>query len=313
MMVKFWGVRGSIPCPMSPATYKEKLSSIINRIRPEDIKSPEAKEKFISKLPLELGGTIGGNTTCLEVRSEMGDLIIVDGGTGIRELGMNIDYNKENGIHAHIFITHFHWDHLQGLPFFSLFFNPNNRITFYSSRSDLKKFISGQMEEPYFPVPISIFPAKLDFVTLDREPIIIRDVKVSFREVSHPGGCLSYKFEEYGKSFVFSTDTELQTSDFIKTKANMSFYGELEALIMDSQYTLGESIDKMNWGHSSFSMAVDFAIEYNIPQLYLFHHEPNYTDAMIEEINRLAIWYSEKAEKNRVKVSISREGHSFMV
>jgi len=308
MVLTFWGVRGSIPCPLTPSEYRKRLSTIIHLIQPKDIVSPENKERFLANLPAQLGNTIGGNTTCLEVRSEKGDLIVVDGGTGLRELGKNLEYDHDKGVHVHFFITHFHWDHLQGIPFCELFFQPKNKITFYSKNPNLQQILANQMIEPYFPVPMSIFPAKIEYVILKSDPVKINDVTVNFREVSHPGGCLSYKFEEYGKSLIFSTDTELQTADFIQTKGNYSFYGKADVLIMDTQYTLGESVNKANWGHTSFSHAVDFALDYEIPRLYLFHHEPNYTDETVENLRQIAYWYAKNTKNKDIEVYISREG-----
>lgn len=308
MTVTFWGVRGSIPSPLTPKAYRERLSAVIHRIQPRDLESPRSRERFLANLPPELGDLIGGNTTCLEVRSEKGDLLIVDCGTGLRELANNLVYDKEQGIHAHIFFTHFHWDHLQGIPFCSLFFNPRNRITFYSKSPKLKEILEAQMREPYFPVPMSVFNASFEYVVLDNDPIQIHDLTVKTRDVYHPGGCVSYRFEEYGKALIFSTDTELQTSDFIKTRSNMNFYGKTDVLVFDTQYTLGEAIDKLNWGHTAFSSAVDFATEYGIPKLYLFHHDPNYSDAAVEELNRLALWYAHKRPDTRLEVRVAREG-----
>lgn len=307
MTIKFWGVRGSLPCPITPSQYKDKLSSVIQRIQPKDIESPMARERFLANLPEDLFGMIGGNTTCFEVRNGDNDLIIVDGGTGIRELGLNLKYPKETGISIHIFFTHFHWDHLQGLPFFLPFFNPKNTINFYSPCKGFENYIRGQMEAPYFPVPLSIFPAQVNFIELDGKPLKFGDLKVSYKEVNHPGGCYSYKFLEGGKSVIFSTDTELKTSDFIRTESNMEYFDNADAIILDAQYTLGEAVEKINWGHTSYSLAVDFALEYKIRRLYLIHHEPNYSDHKIEEIGRLADWYSEHHINKDLEILIAKE------
>lgn len=308
MTVTFWGVRGSIPCPMTPIEYRQRLSAIVNRIQPTDVASPEAKERFLANLPSELGDLVGGNTTCLEVRSEKGDLIVIDGGTGLRQLARNLEYDKNRGIHIHLFFTHYHWDHLQGLPFCDLFFNPRNTVTFYGKNPDLQEVLYRQMEEPYFPIRMSTFPAKMEFVVLKNEPVRIHDVEVAFREVSHPGGCLSYRFQEFGRSVIFSTDTELQTADFIPTKGNYGFYGKVDVIIMDTQYTLDEFVRKENWGHTPFSKAVEFALEYDIPRMYLFHHEPNYSDEQLESLKQIARWYARKFQNKEIDIQISREG-----
>lgn len=308
MVVKFWGVRGSIPAPITPAVLKNKITAILNRVTPRDLESAASREIFLAHLPPELFSTVGGNTTCLEVRSDENEIFLVDGGTGIREFGQSLVYPKDKGITLHIFFSHFHWDHLQGLPFFAPFFNPRNTIHFYSPVKGFEQILREQMRDPYFPVPMSVFPAKLVFHELTGNPLRFGGMEVSYRPVYHPQGCTAYRFSENGRSCVFSTDTELRTSDFIKTPDNLKFYDHLDILILDAQYTLGESIDKTNWGHSSYSMAVDFALEYNISKLFLFHHEPNYSDASLEDIQRLADWYLQHNGHEGLEIELAREG-----
>jgi phosphoribosyl 1,2-cyclic phosphodiesterase len=313
MTIKFWGCRGSIPTPLTPSVLKAKISSIIQRIQPKDIRSPEDRERFMANLPSELFSTVGGNTTSFEVRSDNDDLFIVDGGTGIRELGKTLTQPGEVGLDLHIFLTHFHWDHLQGLPFFAPFFNPKNKITFYSPVKDFKKHIIEQMAQPYFPVPFSIFPAQTEFVELSSGPLQIGETMISWKAVNHPGGCFSYRFEENNKVVIFSTDTELTTKDFEKTPIQLAFYEGADTLILDAQYTLGEAVEKFNWGHTSYSLAVDFALEYKISQLFLFHHEPNYDDYKLEEILRAARWYHCHSGGTDLDVQLAREGEEFVI
>lgn len=311
MVVKFWGVRGSIPCPLTPKQYQEKLASILQRIRPKDLETQESRELFLSTLPGNLLSTVGGNTTCIEIRNDQDDLILLDAGTGLREMGLAFNYPKESGAVIHIFFTHFHWDHIQGIPFFTPFFNKNNVINFYSPVPGFEKILRDQMMEPYFPVPLTIFPAKVNFIELKDQPLNIGGTRITWRAVNHPGSCTSYRLEDGGKTLIFSTDTELKTSDFIKTGLNEAFYEGVDVLIMDSQYTLGEAVEKINWGHTSYSLAIDFAKEYNIRKLFLFHHEPNYPDQKIEEIGRLASWYLSHSGESAMEIEVAREGLEF--
>jgi len=262
----------------------------------------------MAELPPELFGHVGGNTTCLEVEASGNDVLIIDGGTGIRELGQFHEKTTSKAKHYHIFLTHFHWDHIQGLPFFAGFFHPLNQVTFYSSVPGFEAILRGQMRQPYFPIPLSVFPAKLEFFELGQSALTLGGTEVRWKTVNHPGSCLSYRFDRQGKSFIFSTDTELRVEDFEKNPENLAFYQDADVLVLDAQYTLGEAIDRSDWGHSSSSLAVDFALDFGIKTLYLFHHEPSHDDGKVEEIGRLAQWYADHKRHNALAVRIAREG-----
>jgi phosphoribosyl 1,2-cyclic phosphodiesterase len=306
---RFWGARGSVPSPLTPSAVKSKISAIVQRLRASDLESPESRERFLAGLPPDLFGHIGGNTTCFEVRADTGsDVFAVDAGTGLIELGRYYEAANSAGLHYHILLTHFHWDHIQGLPFFSALNNPKNKVTLYSPVSGFERYLHDQMRSPFFPVPLSIFPAKLEFVELGYQPLVWGSFSLSWKTVNHPGSCVCYRFEHESKTLVFSTDTELRTADFVKTPETLAFYHKLDVLIMDAQYTLGESIEKADWGHSSSGLAVDFALDFQVKTLYLFHHEPTNGDSRIEEIGRLAQWYSDHKKSGELLVRLAREG-----
>ncbi|GAG24055.1 unnamed protein product, partial [marine sediment metagenome] len=135
MKVKFWGVRGSIPTPLTPSQLKSRIAAVITRIQPCDLENLESRETFLDNLPPYLFGMVGGNTTCLEIRTAGDKLIIIDAGSGLRELAASLAKKNEQIKEYHIFFTHFHWDHLQGLPFFiPAAYAKGNRIYFYSTR-----------------------------------------------------------------------------------------------------------------------------------------------------------------------------------
>lgn len=307
MRFRFWGVRGSLPCPPSPAELRSKVSAILQRARPSDLSGPESRERFLATLPEELFGLVGGNTTCFEVEASSSDVIVVDAGTGIRELGNVHETANGSGKHYHLFFTHYHWDHIQGLPFFSGLYHPQNRVTFYSPVSGFETILRDQMREPHFPIALSSFPATMRFVELD-QPVVVGGTRVSWQRVNHPGSCYAYRFERSGHSLVFSTDTELRLEDFERTPENLAFYGNADVLVLDAQYTLGEAIERTDWGHSSASHAVDFALDFAAKTLYLFHHEPNHDDAKVEEIGRLAQWYADHKCPGSLLVHVAREG-----
>ena len=308
MKVKFWGVRGSIPTPLSPAQLQGKISAVIQRIEPGDLKTPETREAFLEGLPPYLFGTIGGNTTCIEIRLSDDTLIILDTGSGIRELGNSLKRKREKIRNFHIFFTHFHWDHIMGLPFFSpQIFDPRNTINFYSPKPGLEKYLRTQMSSPYFPITMDDVFAKLKFNVLEKAPVKIGSSIINWRKMKHPGDSYSYKISDKNKNLIFSSDTELMESDFLKTDENSDYFGNVDLIILDSQYTLNEAIDKYGWGHSSYSLAVDFAVSWIIPKLVLFHHEPNYDDKKIFSIHKSANWYLNHLQDSELKIFLAAE------
>jgi len=290
-----------------PARLRSKISSVLERVRPEDILSAEARERFLASLPDYLFSTVGGNTSCVEILTGENCRIIFDAGTGIRELGTEISATRKPTL-CHLFHSHFHWDHLQGLPFFSPAFDPRNTIRFYSPVPTFRSILENQMCKPYFPITMNEMSAKKEFYILDGSPVAIGDVKVSYRSMNHPGGCYSYRIEEAGVKVIYSTDTELIESDFRRTAENESYFRDIDVLIIDTQYTLGEAIEKYNWGHSSFSLAADFAATWGIKRLVLFHHEPSYSDRKIHGIFNNASWYIAHLEGKGIDVILAREG-----
>jgi phosphoribosyl 1,2-cyclic phosphodiesterase len=308
MKIRFWGVRGSIPTPLSSSQIQRKISAVIQRIQTEDLESPETREAFLATLPDNIFGTVGGNTTCVEVRLDDDTMIIFDAGSGLSRLGNHLFHENDHIRNYHIFFTHFHWDHIQGLPFFSpQVFNPACKINFYSPVPEFEAILSGQMKQPYFPITIDMFSKSIKYNVLENNSINIGSARISWRLMKHPGGSYSYKIEENSKTMIFSTDTELQNSDFEKNQKNIEFYKDSDLIILDSQYTLDEAIEKYDWGHSSYSLAVDFASVWNINKLVLFHHEPLYDDNKMTSIHKSANWYKKYQQNSDIKVLLARE------
>jgi phosphoribosyl 1,2-cyclic phosphodiesterase len=306
--MRFWGVRGSIPTPLTPEELRRKVSAVVERITAKDLASNTAKERFLAGLPPAIFGTIGGNTTCVEIRLEDNNVILFDAGTGIFRFGLHTAKADKSVKEYHIFFTHFHWDHIQGLPFFGQLFDPTCTIHFYSMRDDMEEILRRQMQMPYFPITMDVMAADIRFHTLDAQAVDIGSGRVSWRRMKHPGHSHSYKIEERGRSVIFSTDTELVEEDFARTQANSDYFRDVDVIVLDSQYTLDEAIEKYDWGHSSYSLAVDFAAEWNISRLVLFHHEPQYNDNKMYNIAKSAQWYKSHLSKEYPEIHLAREG-----
>lgn len=313
MFVKFWGVRGSIPTPLTSQQVRNRIASVIHRIKPDDLSTPESKEIFLSTLPHDIFGTVGGNTTCIEVRADASLCLIFDAGTGLRELGKYYVTERKTVSEFHIFFTHFHWDHIQGIPFFAPLFDKKNKIYFYSPVPHFDAYVKDQMKFPYFPIELEFLPAEKHFIELEGRHKSIKGISIDWRRMKHPGGCFSYKVTSNEKSVIIATDSEITEKEFEQVAENISFFRDAHMLILDSQYTLTESINKIDWGHSSYSIDVDLASVWKVKNLVLFHHEPLYTDKKVLSIERLSKWYLNHLENKNIKITIAVEGKELEV
>jgi phosphoribosyl 1,2-cyclic phosphodiesterase len=308
MKVRFWGVRGSIPTPLTTDKLRSRIAAVIQRARPSDLVSPESREAFLCRLPPYLFGIVGGNTTCIEVRADDGRMVIVDAGTGIRELGLELARCREAPREHHVLITHYHYDHLQGLPFFDPILREGNRVIFYSPMARLEQYIRGQMRAPYFPVEMDALPADVEFRVLEGQAARVAGIAVSWRKMKHPGDAYSYRFSSGGKNVIFATDSEITEAEFRDNEENRAYFQGADLLILDAQYTLQESLNKMDWGHTSYSLAVDLAARWDIGTLALFHHEPQYPDKKVYAMQRSANWYVGHLEHGSTRVVLAIEG-----
>ncbi|MGP1600804.1 MBL fold metallo-hydrolase [Treponema sp.] len=307
MKIRFWGVRGSISTPISAAQIQSKIVAVVAAISARDIKSENARQKFISNIPEDMYGTIGGNTACVEVCNANGDRLIFDAGTGIRAYGKQ--FANEKNAEFHLLFSHFHWDHIQGLPFFDPAYKSDTTLNIYSNYPNMRRFLRAQMEPPYFPVKIDSMTKNIVWHDIkDGVPFKIGSTEIVTKSMFHPGRSHSYLLKENGKRFIYATDVELQQQDFQKTEENAAFFENADVLVLDAQYTVEETALKEGWGHSAFCYAIDFAVFWNIHHLYLFHHDPTYDDKKIYTILKSAQWYSDYVCAGKVAVHLAIEG-----
>ncbi len=266
MQVTFWGTRGSIATPGTGTT------------------------------------TYGGNTSCVELRCG-GDIFIFDAGTGIRPLGLAI--MKEFGsqpVTVHLFVSHTHWDHIQGFPFFTPAYLPTTTIHIYGSPGQgrpLEKVLRGQMDADYFPVALGDMNSTLHVHEFKGKPFQIGDATIDAAYLNHPGMNLGYRVTHDGKSVVYATDNEpyQQTLPHLghRAEAGREFGQKLDAefvrfidktdlYIGEAQYTDAEYPSRIGWGHSSISATVEVAIEAQVRSLAFFHHDPLHDDTQVAEM-----------------------------
>lgn len=228
----------------------------------------------------------GGNTSCVEVR--VGDSrLIFDCGTGLRSLGKRLSAEfGDSQSETHIFVSHFHWDHIQGIPFFKpLYDNPRSRFVFHSSSQHrgLQRVLEDQMVTPYFPVNMSEMSATRQFYNINGRVQIDQKISVDAVPLNHPQGCLGFRVESKDKVLVYATDNEPGHPQFDKDVRKLAAGADL--LIYDAQYLPDEyEARKRGWGHSHWREAVNLVMESGAKELVLFHHDPDHNDACIDSI-----------------------------
>ena len=252
VVVRCWGTRGSIPSP-GPATVR-----------------------------------YGGNTSCFEVRHQ-GRRLIFDAGSGIRLLGTDLVEKGPNAIH--IFLTHFHWDHIQGFPFFAPLYDPEDTIHVVAPKQreiDVQNLFAGQMGPIYFPVPFSVVAAAVEFEHLNAGSYEIGDAVIEVMRVRHPSFVVGYRVRVGGRTICFIPDNELEGTGYEVgegwSQRIRDFVGDADVLIHDAMYTQEEYGARAGWGHSTFQQSVRLAEEAGAKRLLLFHHEPTRTDDELDDI-----------------------------
>jgi phosphoribosyl 1,2-cyclic phosphodiesterase len=295
MRVRFWGTRGSVPTP-GPTTVR-----------------------------------YGGNTACVELRTDAGTVFIFDSGTGIRELGLDLARN-DGRLAAHLMLGHTHWDHISGFPFFSPVFVPGNRLVIYGARDldrSLRDVLAGQMHYTYFPVPLGDLRADIDFVELEEGEIRICDAVVRTHYLNHTAVCMGYRVEADGVSVAYVTDHEpyglliggagMQEPSigrglrggFIHggDRRLIDFVRGVDLLIQDAQYTPQEYPQRRGWGHGSTDYVTDVAVEAGVRRVALFHHEPTHSD---DDLDRMVDSARARAAEvdSQVEIFAAAEGQT---
>ncbi len=287
MKIKLWGVRGSIPTPITGDLIEKKIRRALTLAKPGDITSGEAIDEFITSLPFSIKSTFGGNTTSMEVVSESGELVIIDLGSGAKNLGkelMGRGFGEGKGVGTVLF-THTHWDHVQGIPFFLPFYIEGNRFNIYSPYDDLKSRLDLQHAYTHFPITLDYMKSDKEFFTIPKEDeLFLNDLRVLNKMMPHPGMAYGYRIEENGKAFVYTSDCEFNIHQIDNIQGYRDFFLDADVVVFDTMYTFEESIHKMEFGHSSASIAIDIAGMFNVKRLILFHHEPDYNDEKLENV-----------------------------
>ncbi|MBO93471.1 MAG: hypothetical protein CMI32_01045 [Opitutales bacterium] len=292
MKVKFWGTRGSIPAPLTAEVVREKVVQSLMEARGKELRSEVQIRQFVEEdLPFHLTGTYGGNTPCVEIGSyAKNETVLCDGGSGLREFGVQF-FNGPEAKEPHVFhffISHMHYDHLQGIPFFGPGYVPNNKLVFHGCHKDMERALHEQMKPPYFPVTFDEMKSSVSFeVHPPGEAIEVAGLRVLPIEQDHPGTSYGYRFEHDGKSIVYSTDAEHRANAHRKDYPFLDFIRNADLLIFDAPYSFSVAGGaREDWGHSSNVTGVDFASRAQVKHLALFHHDPSGTDKALYDFHR---------------------------
>ena len=287
MRVRFWGTRGSLPVALTAADVRRKLLDVLRVARNRPLASEADLEALVAALPFAVTGTYGGHSSCLQIENGGPDYVVCDMGSGLRPFGQAAMGKRAGAAQTfHIFVSHLHWDHIMGLPFFVPAFVPGNRVVFYGSHRNLEAGLRRQQEQPSFPVDFAIFGAKLEFVYL--EPGHAHDVaglRVTSMLQRHGGDSYGYRFEGPGGVVVYSTDSEHPLAQPEHTERFVSFFRDADLVVFDAMYSLADAISvKADWGHSSNIVGVELCQMAGARHLCLFHHEPVFDDAAIDAV-----------------------------
>lgn len=286
MKVHFKGTRGSIPTAYSSNEINKKIVGALLAARGKDLRSERQIIEFVdNKLPFHLGYGWGGNTPCVYIETKSKEKLIMDAGSGIRPLGQEFAKGGVKNTTFHIFISHLHYDHIQGIPFFVPAYDPSNKIVFHGGHKDLEKSLKGQMKTPFFPIDMNTFNAEISFEThKPGDKLDLCGAEITLYEQDHPGTSYGYRVDCEGKSVVYSTDAEHKNAAHSKNYPYVDFIRGADLLIFDAPYTHSQSIgNREHWGHSSNVMGVELAARGEVATLAIFHHDPGSSDQDLEE------------------------------
>lgn len=299
MRITFWGVRGSLPSPHPPQTLTTRVRELFHEFFESGYSRKADVDRFLGEVPPQRVGGYGGNTLCVELRTD-NQQIIIDGGTGIRLLGyelLNGPCGKGQGT-VHILFTHFHWDHVIGLPFFAPIFIPGNTIHLYAVQPDLPQVMRTVFRKPNFPVPLEQLGAKLEYHQLPpRQPTRLGEVTMTPFQLDHPDPCWGYRFEHQGKVYAHCADTECTRVSREALGPDLPLYQGVDLMVFDAQYSITEVVEKVNWGHAAALIGLDLAISQGVKRVVFIHHEPASSDERIAQVEAHTRDYYERQLK----------------
>jgi phosphoribosyl 1,2-cyclic phosphodiesterase len=293
MKVRFWGTRGSLPVAPDAAGMRRKVAESLLLAQGRRFADLAEAESFAATLPFATAQTYGGNSSCVEIEiaapgSGEHEYILCDLGSGVRPFGNAVlaRHGARTTNTFHVFMSHLHWDHIMGFPFFTPAYIPGNHIRIYGCHPDLELALRRQQDPPSFPVAFDSLGASIEFVQLEPgQRYDIAGLRVTPKLQLHAGDSYGYRFEREGKVLVYSTDSEHKLDSAEETESFVRFFFGADLVIFDAMYSLADAVSvKEDWGHSSNMVGVELCQLAGARRLALFHHEPMFQDARIAAI-----------------------------
>jgi phosphoribosyl 1,2-cyclic phosphodiesterase len=295
MRIRFWGTRGSIPVALTAQDVRDKLARALMAASGRSFASVEEAHAFASnELDPSITHTFGGHTSCVELEPGSGEYFVCDMGSGARAFGAHILARQgRRAATVNVFMSHMHWDHIMGFPFFGPAYVPGTKIRIHSCHDACEHAFRLQQDAPCFPVSFDYLSADISFVKLEPDrPNEVSGVTVTPRLQLHAGDSYGFRFEKDGKSVIYTTDSEHKLENYAESEAFVSFLRGADVVIFDAMYSMLEAISvKADWGHSSNVVGVELCQLAGAKHLVLFHHEPANDDAtllrLLNEARRL--------------------------
>lgn len=288
MRVKFWGTRGSLPSPERAADMHVKATALLMAASGKTFATQEDVDVFLRQQPFWARAAYGGDTPCIEVGLNGDEHLICDLGSGLRRLGGEklAEFGPANGQTYHVLMSHLHWDHIMGFPFFAPAYIPGNRIIIHSCHDETEASLRRQHQAPNFPVDFNDLGAKIEFRRL--KPGVeteIAGARITPKLQLHAGDSYGYRIVAEGATFVYSSDSEHRIEDAQAAEGFVEFFRDADLVAFDAMYSLADAVSvKEDWGHSSNIVGVELCQRADARRLALFHHEPIHDDQRIDEI-----------------------------
>ena len=292
--IRFWGTRGSLPIALTADAVRKKIIAALRSASGRSFASENEIEAYVDTLGMAIAGTYGGHSPCVEIETGGDEYVLCDLGSGVRPFAQRA--MKRHGAASpqtyHIFMSHVHWDHIMGFPFFTPAYIKGNHIRIYGAHAVLEEAFRRQQAAPSFPVDFSALSASIEFIHLEPgQSHGVAGLDVSLMLQEHSGDSYGYRFSSEGKTVIYTTDSEHKLTDLAETKRFVEFFRGADLVIFDAMYSLTDTISiRADWGHSSNIVGVELCQAARARHLCLYHHDPVYDDerlaALLNETRR---------------------------
>lgn len=312
MQVKFWGVRGSLPQSNETLEWANHFKRLMNQFFEAGYSKSSEIDVFFSKKSLPEIGGYGSATTCVHVSAPHGNLII-DGGSGLKKYNDHLAQSQYSQTEHHILLTHFHFDHTMGLPYFIPHFLKGHKVHYYSPDVNCEKQVKALFQKPTFPVPFEQLSAEITFHHIEPyDKHQIQGFTVQAYSTDHSDACYGFKISAAnGKTYSHAVDNEIVRQSLTDLKQDAGLYQNTNLLYIDAQYSESEMTEKTGWGHGTSQRAFEICRHFNVEQVLLGHHDPSSDLSRMQKLSDQAVKYFENSawpESQKLKWAFAFDG-----